>query len=151
MEKYMVWEVFLKQVNDVKQKKPIWFGLEADLVCSQDDIEFIENELSVKLTNEYKTFLMNFGGGYFAFSNIFSGDKDSEWYLISKNKELNLLEDKSFLAISENEVGDYYGYKVKDGVCESIISLFDHEENEIKKTIYDDFYNFVLKKALCPS
>ena len=146
----MEWEEFIGIVNEIKNKKPVWFGLDSDPPCTDSDITKIVNSLSVQFPTEYKMFLKGIGGGYFAFTNLFSGTKDSEWNILTQNNEAGLLETKNFLAISDNGVGDFYGFKVKNGLCEAKISFFDHEDNQIKPTKYENLYEYLIKVGLSP-
>lgn len=135
-------------VNEIKKNKPIWFGLESDPKATDLEIKEVEILLSVKLPDEYKKFIKNFGGGYFAFSNIFSVNKESEWYIVNQNKNIGLFDTLGFLAISDNEVGDYYGFKIENRVCGSSIHFYDHEINFLEITEYKNLYEFIIKVGL---
>lgn len=71
----MEYELFEKIVTDYKRRKPILFGLEHDEICSAEQIEDFENMLQIEFSEKYKQFLMNFGGGYFGYANVYSLDK----------------------------------------------------------------------------
>lgn len=129
----------------------MWFGLKSDPPSTDSDIEEIESSLGIELSPEYEEFLKNFGGGYFAFTNVFSGMKGSKWYIIAQNNKAGLLALKEFLAISENGFGDFYGYKVKNGKCESRISFYDHESDIIESTEYENVFTYLLKVGLSPN
>ena len=144
----MDWEEFESIVNEMKKKRPKWFELDSDPPCTKSDLTEIEKDLSVQLPSEYKIFLQNIGGGYFAFVSVFSGAKDSEWYVTTQNEQAGTLKKHSFLAVSDNEVGDYYGFIVENGVCESRVSFFDHEDSKVKKTEYENFFNYLVEVGL---
>ena len=110
--------------------------------------QLLEKTLFIELPGEYKTFLQAFGGGYFAFVIVFSATKGSEWNLVAQNEQAGVLEKYSFLAISDNEAGDYYGFKVEDGVCDSKISFFDHEDGSVKETKYENLFEYLIKEGL---
>ena len=76
-------------------------------------------------------------GGYFAFTIIFSVSDGSEWYILSQTQAISLLEKHHFLAVSDNQAGDYYGFKVNAGWCESKIAVYDHDSFEVKDTEYN--------------
>ncbi len=139
---------FSRVVDEMKVKNPVWFGLESDPKSTESDIKDIESHLLIKLPGEYKEFVKEYGGGYFAFTNVFSGDKESEWYISTQNDAIDLLNSHEFLAVSDNETGDYYGFKVINGICESKISLYDHEDNQLKSTEYKNLYDFLIKVGL---
>ncbi|AHF07945.1 SMI1/KNR4 family protein [Desulfitobacterium metallireducens] len=139
----MDFTMFSKVVNETRICHPVWFGLESDLKSSDEDITFIETNLMLRLPKEYKEFIKEYGGGYFAFTVIFSGIKESEWFIVSKNKEAGVVTSYNFLAVSNNGAGDYYGFKVVDGICESSISVWDHEEKGVKPTTYKNLYHYI--------
>lgn len=144
----MNFEDFKQIVDKMKKEKPIWFGLDSDSLVDDNQIKEIEDYFQLELPIEYKQFLKTYGGGYFAFLVIFSGDPNSNWYIIRQNEELNLVTKYNFLAISDNEVGDFYGFKVNNNKCETKISVFVHEENIVKETGYRDFYQYVIEVGL---
>ena len=137
-------EQFILYVDEVKKEKPIWFGLESDPVCSWVDIERLESRLLIQLPSDYKDFLLRFGGGYFALTNIYSGTNGSEWNLFDRNGEIGLLENNGFLAISENGMGDYYGFKIENKICGSEIFFFDHEDGTVKSTLYRNLFDYLV-------
>ncbi|WP_226535910.1 SMI1/KNR4 family protein [Fictibacillus halophilus] len=134
-------------VEQTKARNPIWFGLESDPVGTDSDFTRIQRQLSVKLPDEYKLFIKMFGGGFFAFTNIFSV-KDSEWNIVQKNNEIDLMKSHAFLAISDNEVGDFYGFEIINGVCNSKIKIFNHETGDIEETPYENIYYYLKEIGL---
>jgi hypothetical protein len=142
---------FSKIVAEIRDKRPIWFGLESDPPSTDLDIDEIEKALSIKLPDEYKQFIKMFGGGYFAFTIVYSGKEGSEWNIIMRNKDAGIIDSKAFMAVSENGVGDYYGFKVKDGKCESEITFYDHEDDNLKSTGYKDLFDYLIRIGLSPS
>jgi len=147
-ENKMQFEDFNQIIERIKKEKPIWFGLESDSCINDSDIRRIEEYFNIQLPMEYKQFLKNYGGGYFAFLLIFSGDEKSDWNVIKQNKELNLLNKYNFLAVSDNESGDFYGFRVNNNICETKLSIFLHDELKVEETQYENFYQYVLKLGL---
>jgi hypothetical protein len=141
---------FSRIVDETKVKRPIWFGLESDEESTDIEIEQIERCFSAILPQEYKDFIKKYGGGYFAFTNIFSGKKESEWYIVTRNNEVGLLNSYGFIAFSDNEVGDYYGFKIINGKCHPKIYFYDHEDDQIKITEYDNLFDYLNKVGLIP-
>lgn len=144
----MQFEDFKQIVERTKKEKPVWFELGSDSCINDNEIRQIENYFGSELPIEYKQFLKNYGGGYFAFLLVFSGDEKSNWNVIKQNKELNLLNKYNFLAVSDNESGDFYGFRVNNNKCETKLSVFLHDELKVKETQYEDFYQYVLKLGL---
>ncbi|MCF6409725.1 SMI1/KNR4 family protein [Pseudalkalibacillus salsuginis] len=134
-------------MEETKDKNPLWFGLENEPIGTDREIIKIERLFSVTLPEEYKLFIKRYGGGYFAFTNIFSV-KDSEWNIVQINNEIKLIKSHNFIAISENEVGDFYGFKVNNGVCNPKVKFYNHELDQIEETEYQNLYEYLLKVGL---
>ncbi|GAA0180422.1 hypothetical protein SH2C18_31180 [Clostridium sediminicola] len=142
----MEYEVFTKIVNEKKEWNPIWFALDSDENSTDNDIAVIEEKLNLKLPIEYIQFIKNFGGGYFAFTYVYSGKSNSEWYIISQNRKAKF--GCKFIAFSDNGVGDYYGFMVNGNTCESKVSFYDHEEQAVKLTDFKNIFDFLIKIGL---
>lgn len=72
----MDFDIFNTIVDECKTKKPKLFGLGHDKILNAEEIE---------LPNQYKEFLMKYGGGYFGYTNIYSLDEDSDFYILKHN------------------------------------------------------------------
>jgi hypothetical protein len=140
----MDFDVFSAVVEETRLRYPVWFGLDSDPRGTDEDIRIIEGQLSVILPEEYKRFVKTYGGGYFVFTNIFSVNEDSDWHITERNIAIGLLQSRNFLAVSENEVGDYYGFQVEDGVCNPSVMFYDHELNQVEDTGYKNLYEYLL-------
>ena len=81
----MEYDLFRNNVQQVKAKKPILFALETDTPPSIDKIEDFEKIYRMVLPEKYKLFIIEFGGGYFGYANIYSLDNSSN-YFIMKHK-----------------------------------------------------------------
>lgn len=147
----MNFEQFIDRLNQLRTKKPVWFGLEAEPNGTDSEIEEVEKHFSIILPKEYKEFVKSFGGGYFAFTNIFSVNEESDWSVISQNIEIGLISSYAFLAVSDNQAGDYYGFQVIERKCESEVYVFDHDAHQIKKTEYRNLYDYLMEVGLNPS
>jgi len=134
-------------VEKTKTKHPIWFGLEPDKSVNEIAIVNAEKTLKAKFPNEYKEFILKYGGGYFAFSIIYSLDDVSDWNLVKINHEYLSLR-TGYILISENGVGDFYGYKIINGVCSSEIYFYDHEIESWEKTLFSNLFDYLKKHAL---
>lgn len=143
----MRFEDFQELVSRRRADKPIWFAISADDAPDNETLENTEAELNVTLPKEYKKFLIEFGGGYFALSNVFSLQVGSDWNLLEKNKRhADILQ--GHIIISENGVGDFFGFKIDNGACSSKVRFFDHEECAWKPTKYDDLLEYLSRFAL---
>jgi hypothetical protein len=138
---------FLDVATDAMKERPVWFGLDSDGVASEADVVTAETALAVSFPREYRAFVQRFGGGYFAFTNVFSVDAGSDWSIVDRNSALGLL-NRRFIAFSENGCGDYYGFRLADGVCENAVMFFDHDSGEIHSTDYRDLYEYLVAVGL---
>ena len=97
------------------------------------------------LPADYKDFVRRYGGGDFGYANVFSAIPTSQWYIVEHNR---LIEHDAFVAISDNECGDYYGFQTADGVCATEISFFDHDTNTVNVTEFPDLFEYLKVVAL---
>ncbi|MBQ1991487.1 MAG: SMI1/KNR4 family protein [Clostridia bacterium] len=135
----MEYELFAEIVNDYKCKNPILFGLEPDRIPRVEEVEEFEKILSVELSLKYKKFLLSFGGGYFGFANIYSLDKESDFYLLNYND----IPVEKYLRISDNGCGDYYMLQIDNQKCLEQLFFYDHETNSISITEYSDIFEYL--------
>lgn len=61
----MEFNEFIEHVNRLKDSNPIWFALDSDPIGTESDMEAVEKQMSIGLPEDYKKFIMAFGGGYF--------------------------------------------------------------------------------------
>jgi hypothetical protein len=81
----MSYTEFKELVRIAKEKNPVWFALDADRPASDAEISQAELDLRVTLPAESGSFVKDFGGGYFAFANVFSVQPESEWNIVQRN------------------------------------------------------------------
>lgn len=138
---------FMQIVEKIKNDHPFWFDDESDNPAKSDQIKKVEKVLRVKLPHEYIEFIKHYGGGDFAFTNVFSVQPDSEWFILDRNKEIELGE--AFIAISDDEAGGYHGFLIDSGVCSREVFYWDHDSKEIlKKPQFDDLLWFIIETGL---
>ena len=143
----MNFKEFVEIVNNEKSEHPFWFEGECDTLADDDQIAEVEKELGAKLPDEYVEFVKKYGGGYFAFTNVFSVQPDSEWCIVDRNKGVDLAE--NFIAISDDEAGGYYGFLIDSGVCGPEIYYWDHESQQILKNHqFCDLLAFIIETGL---
>lgn len=138
-------EEFNALVEKAKENHPRWFELERDGPASDQEIAEAERLLGVELPDEYRSFLRDHGGGYFAFAFVFGVAATSDWFVVEKNRARA----SAFLAISDPGTGDVYGFCLTDEHrCSREISVLDHETNTIKEAAYADLYEMLVVHAL---
>ncbi|OCA87943.1 hypothetical protein A8F94_08940 [Bacillus sp. FJAT-27225] len=143
----MNYNEFLKIVNEARDKRPIWLELESEPKAKDYQIEKAEKVLSLTLPDEYKSFVKDFGGGYFAFTTLFSVSP-GDWNIVSLNKELGFMKTHSFLAVSDVGTGDFFGFSIERGVCGSRIMFYDHETNKVEETNYENLFDYLIEVGL---
>lgn len=143
----MLIEEFVPLVEKRKMERPVWFGLKSDPPATQSQIQDAEAQLGVRLPESYRLFVAMYGGGYFALGNLFSVFPGSNWNIVERNREILPF---GFLAVSDNGVGDLYGFSVTDGECDSTIVLFDHETGTMSQPMYSDLFEFLEETAMKP-
>ncbi len=143
----MSFDDFKALIKSKKMVNPIWFAMEADEKPNQESFSDVEVKLDAKLPTDYMNFINEFGGGYFAFANVFSLDEKSEWNIVRQNYGYDSIR-KGHVLISENGMGDFYGYKVIDGVCLPEIYFFDHETARWVETEILNLFEYLEKFAL---
>ncbi len=135
----MDYKSFLDIVYEVKKEKPVLFALESDEKPAQADIDAFEKETGITLPQKYKDFILDFGGGYFGFANIYSFDKNSSFYLLKHN---NRPFDK-YLKIADNGCGDYWLFCIENGKCMENVFFNDHGAGTAVQTEYRDILEYL--------
>jgi len=144
----MTFAEFASMVERLKVSRPQWFELDSDPPATIDQVQAAERSLGVEFPVEYVSFLQRYGGGYFAFGNVFSVDEASDWSVVVRNREGGFV-DRGFLAVSDNGVGDCYGFPIHGKLCMSQIAFWDHETSQVSP-LYDGFVDFLVAVALKP-
>jgi hypothetical protein len=136
---------FQKIVNKKKQENPFLFEEQHDQLATDANISKAEKELGVLFPKHYKEFLKTYGGGYFAYTNVFSVDENGEWYIINKNNKMYI--PKDFVAISDDETGGLYGYKTDKIKCGEEIFYWDHDDQSVNK-LYNSIFEYLIAVGL---
>ena len=103
-----------------------------------------QKQHKIILPEKYIQFLLSFGGGYFGYTNIYSLDENSSFFIFNHNPAII----KDLLFIADNECGDYYAFRVQDDKCSEEIVFYDHEDNAIKDTDFSDVLEYLVKIGL---
>ncbi len=101
--------------------------------------------LGVRLPDDYAWFLREYGGGEFAFVEIYSADASSDLYIVDKQASAA---DLNVLAFSDNGCGDDYVFPVENGVAADAVLFHDHETGELRPEASDGFLDFVARHGL---
>ena len=138
---------FDELIQQVKENKPKLFGLDADEIPTITDIDMIEKYYGIVFPKSYKEFVLQYGGGYFAFTVVYSFDKQSSFY-IKNNVTTEFINSNQIFPVIDFETGDLAGFRINNGICEDSIVLYNHEEkmlSELKIGLYDALVKYGLK------
>lgn len=138
---------FDELIQRVKENKPKIFGLDADEIPTVTDIEMIEKYYEIVFPKSYKEFVLQYGGGYFAFTVVYSFDKQSSFY-IKNNVTTEFINTNQIFPIIDFETGDIAGFRINDGICEDSMMLYNHEEkmlSELRIDLYEALVKYGLK------
>jgi hypothetical protein len=61
---------FRERVVEVMGKRQLWFELERDRPATEPEVAAVEGVHGVRLSQQYREFLMTYGGGPFAFLTV---------------------------------------------------------------------------------
>ena len=142
----------LKKIHDLyKKEKPRLFLLVSpDQAATAQQLETVEGELGMRLPAKLREFLMEFGGGIFGFTNVFSADPNSEFYLPARSSEAAKYLPPDLLAFSDDFAGGYYLFKVTAGQAGESV-FYWNADGGITETEFDDVLEFVARYAYEPA
>ena len=138
---------FDELIQQVMENKPKIFGLDADEAPTITDIDMIEKYYDIVFPISYKEFVLQYGGGYFAFTLVYSFDKQSSFY-IKNNVTTEFINSNQIFPVIDFETGDLLGFRINNGICEDSMVLYNHEEkmlSELKIGLYDALVKYGLK------
>ncbi|RGE08128.1 SMI1/KNR4 family protein [Clostridiaceae bacterium TF01-6] len=140
----MDFETFRKAIKKEKTEKPILFELEHDDIPTMKDVIAFHKQYQILLPEKYIQVLLNFGGGYFGYANIYSIDKDSYFFIFNHNP----VKVENLLFIADNGCGDYYALRVDNNKCSDKIVFYEHESNTVQDTDFSDILEYLVKVGL---
>ncbi len=112
-----------------------------DIPATEEEINFIEQELQVKLPKELVLVFRDYGGGIIAGTEIYSAHKNG-LFILSQQVPQDIL--PNFVAVAGNGCGDQYGFKVANGVCGTEVMFWDHEINgELQPTKWKTMLEYI--------
>jgi len=137
---------FDRRLTASKVSKPKWFELEGESPCSDAEVSALEERLGVALPGEYKAYLARYGGGYIGHINVFSAHIASDWYLPKCNRLIPA--ELKFVAVTDDETGGYYGFRVDGETCSEAIFYWHFEDGDAPVREADSFLEFVGARGL---
>lgn len=140
----MDFETFNKAVQKGKIEKPLLFELQHDSIPTMKDIIAFQEQYQIILPEKYIQVLLNFGGGYFGYANIYSLDRDSRFFIFNHNP----VRVADLLFMADNGCGDYYAFRMNGRKCSEKIFFYDHEGNTVQDTDFSDVLEYLVKIGL---
>ncbi len=100
----------------------------------------------MKLSKSYRSFLAEFGGGMFGFTNVFSVNPASEYYLPARKEEASIYLPNNLLPFSDDSAGGLYVLKVMDGSAEESVCYWNNDGGLVS-TAFANIFDFVARYA----
>ena len=113
-------------------------------LASREQIEVFEIKQNIVLSEKYRKVLLQFGGGYFGYANIYSLDSKSDFYLLHHNKRPI----EHALYIADNGCGDRYFLQVENKTCLEQVFYFEHDTGIVHHTNYADILEYLVEVGL---
>lgn len=138
---------FVHAVDVARAERPGPWSLPGASSASETDIAEAEMALGCRLPDDYQWFVQRFGGGLFGFAEIYSVEPHSRDGVVDRN-DRPWIDTSTFVAFADNGCGDYYGWRVLDGVAQPEVVFFDHEDDVVRPHESGDFLSCVAALAL---
>jgi len=145
----------LEEFRDIDHRgradDPALFSLSSpDRRAEVVDIAGVENVLKLSLPQSYRSFLMEFGGGSYGLTTIFSADQNSEWYLPTKQSVASQYLPRDLLAFSDDFAGGLYVLNVINGKAEDRV-FYWNQDGGLVPTKFGNVFEFVARNAYEPA
>lgn len=140
---------FKEIVDEVKRKNPHLFELEHDQILSMTEIDIIEKKMNIRLPQDYRRFISEFGGGFFGYAIVYSLDENSCFYMF---QDAPLVQKgylpKEYLPVFDNGCGDIYVLKIYERQCLDEVYFFNHERMSVAKTKFTNILEYLVEVGL---
>jgi hypothetical protein len=119
-----------------------WALGERELPVSRQELHEYERTNGFTFPIEYAHIAQSYGAGQFGFVDLFSV-RFGEWQIDVHRATAPSLP-AAFVPISDNGCGDFYGFVVAEGRCDSRILFADHETGySLASTDMADVYEYI--------
>jgi antitoxin YobK len=126
---------------------PKLFELESsDCPASERQIHTLERALGVQLPPTYRSFLMEYGGGAFGLTNVFSADPESDYYSLLRNADAIPLIPANFIAFSDDFCGGWYVLGFSGGIADEDV-FYWNTDGGLRKTEFANIFEFLAGNA----
>ena len=138
---------FKKIDNEARQKRPkIFYFTDREPKATKEDIEAVENILRCRLPIAYNDFLLNFSGGDYGLTNIFSMRPDSKWYIIKCLDYLPFEMQKSYVPFSDDQCGGRYLFKKESGQLLETVHYWNLDGG-LDRITYANLFDYLIRFA----
>lgn len=124
------------------------FALIEGCTATDDEVCQAETRLGVTLPDNYKAFMVRYGGGMFGSVDLFpivNRESDHDEDLLSVNDRE--FPDRTFIAVSPVGTGDHWGFPVTNRRCHDEVWFHFHDDGE-PELDSADFLEFVARHGL---
>jgi SMI1-KNR4 cell-wall len=147
----MTLDDFRKTHQRYQKEKPKLFLLaEPDPCATVEQLNGAERQIAIELPPSYRSFLMEFGGGVFGFTNVFSADPTSDYYLPVRKQEASAYLPTNLLPFSDDSAGGLYVLKVANGRAMEPVSYWN-SDGGLVATAFANILDFVARYAYEPA
>ncbi len=105
-----------------------------------------ENILGITLPEDFRSFSIDHGAGYFGRIIVMSVHPGSIWYM--GTNYLKSLIQRGFVAISDDQAGGFYGFKCQNNECGTEVFYWYPDESDPLALVSNSFYNWIIDTAL---
>jgi hypothetical protein len=127
-------------------KPKIFLLVPPDSPATTEQLDTVEREIGTRLPNRFREFLTEVGGGAFGFTNVFSANPASEFYLPTRRaKTLDFLP-PNLLPFSDDFTGGWYVFKVDDSQAREAV-FYWNADGGLVETNFNDVLEFVARYA----
>lgn len=147
----MTFNEFREIDKNYRQTKPKLFQLSfSDEAASDAQLKEVENRVGLKLPQDYRNFLAEFGGGDYGLTNIFSANPEGEFYLPLKREELVGYLPPDLLAFSDDGAGGFYVLKINEQQAEPSV-FYWNQDGGLVETEFDSVLEYIVRYAYEPA
>jgi hypothetical protein len=126
----------------VVEKPKLFELISPDTPANERQLSDAEYKLGVKLPSSYRSFLIEFGGGSFGLTNVFSVDPESDYFLVSRNSQAHGLLPNHLIAFSDDFSGGWYAFATLDGTAGDSV-FYWNVDGGLQETRFMNVFEYV--------
>ena len=143
----MTIDVFRKLDREGRASRPKAFLLASpDRPATPIALRELERVVGAKLPHSYREFLIEFGGGSYGLTTVFSADPQSECYIAARFDEPRPSLPTGLLPFSDDFAGGLYAFEIVDGQAREPV-LYWNTDGGTRKTQFGNALEFIAQYA----